>query len=158
MYPSVLDSGYSESMGAHNLLTLHKFLYGWKNKILKLNWGEEKSWDQKAWGSPIVWEKHSCWIMFWIIKCFLFSMKFLAMELDIVNSGIETTDTASTWFFPMEIVPDGGLRGTLFYDVNFQGGSFKAMVQLGYKTDGYLLGEKLVQGFIVRAGIAFLEI
>jgi len=52
----------------------------------------------------------------------------------------------------------GALFGTLFYRISSAASSIHLRVQIGYKTPGFLEGEKLGKGFIGRIGISFLEL
>ena len=52
----------------------------------------------------------------------------------------------------------GALFGTIFYRISRADSSIHLRVQIGYKTPGFLEGEKLGKGFIGRIGISFLEL
>lgn len=52
----------------------------------------------------------------------------------------------------------GALFGTVFYRISRAASSIHLRVQIGYKTPGFLEGEKLGRGFIGRIGISFLEL
>lgn len=52
----------------------------------------------------------------------------------------------------------GALFGTVFYRISRAHSSIHLRVQIGYKTPGFLEGEKLGKGFIGRIGISFLEL
>ena len=50
----------------------------------------------------------------------------------------------------------GALFGTLFYKISRSDSFIRLIVQIGYKTPGFLEGEKLGKGFTGRIGISFL--
>jgi len=52
----------------------------------------------------------------------------------------------------------GALFGTVFYKILGADSFMYIQAQLGYKTPGFLEGEKLGKGFIGRIGISFLEL
>jgi len=49
-YPFLFDYTYSARMGAHNIITLHRGLYGLEGKILKACWFDEDNFGKKAAG------------------------------------------------------------------------------------------------------------
>jgi hypothetical protein len=65
--------------------------------------------------------------------------------------GGETAEAAKTGM-------GGALFGTVFYRISRAYSSIHLRVQIGYKTPGFLEGEKLGKGFIGRIGISFLEL
>ncbi len=65
--------------------------------------------------------------------------------------GGETTEAAKAGL-------GGALFGTVFYRISGARSSIHLRVQIGYKTPGFLEGEKLGKGFIGRIGISFLEL
>jgi hypothetical protein len=51
----------------------------------------------------------------------------------------------------------GALMATLFFKIFKDNPLCSLVAQVGYKSSGYLEGEKLGRGFMVRAGLSFLE-
>lgn len=49
-YPLLFDRTYSSIMGAHNIVTLHRGIYGLESRILKTSWFDESNFGKKAAG------------------------------------------------------------------------------------------------------------
>ena len=49
-YPFVIDNTYTARTGAHNIITLHRGLYGLENRLLQTRWFDEKNFVKKAAG------------------------------------------------------------------------------------------------------------
>ena len=52
----------------------------------------------------------------------------------------------------------GAVFGTLLYKIAKLNSRVSLTAQIGYKTAGFLEGEKLAEGFIARIGLSFTEL
>lgn len=49
-YPFLIENTYSVRLGAHNIITLHRGIYGLENRILKTSWFNENNFGKKVAG------------------------------------------------------------------------------------------------------------